>query len=93
MLQQNHTKENRNQILKHQQNQNKTRTQLQSCHPHASKEQQNPQKKQNTYKLLLYPSTKPQILGSFNHFQRFNYLLVHLILKRLKWTFFTYYKS
>jgi hypothetical protein len=36
----------------------KTRTQLQSCHPHTSKEQQNPQKKQSTCKLLLQPINK-----------------------------------
>jgi hypothetical protein len=58
MLQQNHTKKNGSHILKHQQNQNKTGTQLQSCCPHASKEQQNPQKKKSTYKLLLLPINK-----------------------------------
>lgn len=51
-------KENGSQILKHQQNQNKTGTQLQSCCPHTSKEQQNPQKKQSTYKLLPLPINK-----------------------------------
>jgi hypothetical protein len=57
MLEQNHQKKNGSQILNHQQNQNKMGTQLQSCCPHT-KQQQNPQKNQSTYKLLLLPINK-----------------------------------